>query len=112
MNDIETIIDPVLAVQVRSVDPPQHIADDWDDIEDGDSYHLNQCDSCGMTVYKMVRPHPETNKGWVVCCGSKDDAEEAFENDNDIDPTLYMAIRKGCGAKYPIRTYASEAVTF
>lgn len=107
----------VIAVQVRSVDAPQHIADDIEDLLDLSSrfWSGEQCDSCGCCAYVIERD-PQVRfdfipEGWVVrCCGDADEAER-WQREG-ATPEAVQAIRTGCGARYSLRWYQEGQVAF
>jgi hypothetical protein len=107
----------VIAVQVRQVDPPQHIADDMEDLLDLSSrfWSGEQCDSCGCSAYTIeVDPtfgNDTVPQGWVArCSGMPDTADELASSGADADQV--EAIRHGCGATYSLRWYHESEVAF
>jgi hypothetical protein len=106
----------VICVQVRSVDAPQHIADDMEDLLDRSSrfWSGEQCDSCGCCAYVIER-NPvfpdDLVQGWQVrCCGDADEAERWARE--GADPEAVEAVRTGCGAVYDLRWEHESKVAF
>jgi hypothetical protein len=78
----------VVAVQVRSVDPPQLVVQDLEDLVDGNSLDGEQCDACGSSGYtiKLLAGQPADRiTSWRVVCTGTDFADGFVE---------------GCGTEY------------
>jgi hypothetical protein len=108
--------DHVICVQVRRGDPPQHVADDIEDLLERSSrfWGGEQCDSCGCHSYVIERnPHFPSDlvQGWQVrCCGDADEAQR-WQGEG-AEPASVEAIRTGCGAVYNLRWEHEDRVCF
>jgi hypothetical protein len=106
----------VIAVQVRRVDPPQHVADDLEDLLDRSSrfWSGEQCDSCGCCAYVIERNPAfpaDVVMGWQVrCCGDANEAQRW--QDEGASPEAVEAVRTGCDAVYDLRWLHESQVAF
>jgi len=82
--------DYVYAVQVRSVDPPQFVAETEEDLDGkiGEYLGLEQCDGCGNHTFRVA---PGNKRGFVVVC----------ETDPNGDPEFRHP--EPCGHRWPVR---------
>jgi len=100
--------DYVWCVQVRSVDPPQFVAEAQDSLDDhvGGFHGFEQCDGCGNSAYELVREdNPERltefsvrHRYYMVCTEDPDD---------EISRQF-----GGCGARYRVHLQPSRNVQF
>ena len=73
----------VIAVQTRTYDPPQCVAETIEDLRSQfpGTWSGNQCDSCGCVAYMIERDtkfDSDTVFGWSArCCGDADEAAQA-----------------------------------
>jgi hypothetical protein len=111
----------VIAVQVRKVDPPQHLADDMEEFKDlyvplsqalishidqggnfvPGEWGGEQCDNCGCSGYRIERNShfsPDDIRGWVIVC------DGAFYGTEDEV--------KGCGTRYMLHYLPEDNVQF
>lgn len=107
----------VIAVQVRSVDPPQFVAEDMDDLREQfpGEWGGEQCDSCGLTAY-TIEPDPEFGNpthplGWRARCSGSEWLADEYKQ-GGADPEQVEAVRKGCGATYRLSIYNESEVQF
>lgn len=106
--------DTVIAVQVRSVDAPQFVAEDMDELKEQfpGPWDGEQCDNCGCCAY-TIEPDPRVGNpnhpiGWVARCSGEPDTADQYAADG-ADADQVEAVRNGCGATYQLRRlYASE----
>ena len=91
----------VRAFQPRKIDPPQFVAETYDELQEleGSFVGAEQCDGCGNSSYQVrVRMiAPGTRQYEAVCAVDPDDADEFRHGDP-------------CGSAYPIRIYDEEEV--
>jgi hypothetical protein len=90
----------VVAVQVRSVDPPQMVGLDLEDLADGNPLDAEQCDACGSSGYTIKRrPGQRADRitSWYVVCTGTDFADGFVE---------------GCGAEYRLTWRKGAEVTW
>lgn len=95
--------DLVYAFQPCSIDPPQHVADDWGDLValNGALVPADQCDRCGNSVYRVTPISAFGLRGpgfFAVCTVDPDDEVSASFG--------------GCGQQYPIRLLPAAEVCF
>jgi hypothetical protein len=90
----------VIAVQVRSVDPPQLVAEDLADLVDHTPFDSEQCDSCGCSGYtiRLLSGQPADRiTSWYVVCTGTDFADGFVE---------------GCGTEYHLTWRKGAEVTW
>ena len=94
----------VRAFQPRTIDPPQFVAETYDDLADLDRSYIGgpQCDGCGNSTYQ-IRARTTTPDGphtYVAHCtvDPSDDPEFAHPSP--------------CESDYPIGAWDDELVTF
>ena len=106
----------VIAVQVRSVDPPQLVAEDMEELKAQfpGKWTGEQCDSCGCTVYTIERDpkfHGDTVLAWTARCAGDEDMAKDWA-DMGADEAAVNATRTGCGAVYRLSFMEEEEVAF
>jgi len=90
--------DLVLCFQPRSIDPPQFIAEDEDELAQkvGEIIGGEQCDRCGNCAYRIYLGG--AGPSYAVCFTDVDDEVSRQHG--------------GCGAEYPIRWEKAGKVCF
>ena len=91
----------VRAFQPRKYDPPQFVAENYDDLQDMEGEYIGggQCDGCGSAVYQIrVRMiQPGVRQYEAVCCNDPDDEFQHPEP---------------CGTAWPISIWDEDLVAF
>jgi hypothetical protein len=90
----------VIAVQVRSVDPPQLVTEDLADLADHTPWDGEQCDSCGVSGYTLrLFPGQRADRvtSWRMVCTGTDYGDGYVE---------------GCGAEYLLTWRKGAQVTW
>jgi hypothetical protein len=106
-HDLCRCDDLVYSVQVRSVDPPQFVAETTEDLAmmDGEVMHLEQCDRCGNIAYRVDADGLERSDGTIAVAN----AFVVCVEDADSEISRQFG---GCGAQYPIRLRPTRRVAF
>ena len=94
----------VRAFQPRSIDPPQFVAENIDDLADlvGSFVGAEQCDGCGNHTYQIRQQGPTVAYGqtYVAVCAV----------DPHDDPEFHHPAP--CGTAYPIKLWDEDLVVF
>jgi len=118
--------DMVICTQVRSVDPPQFIAEDLADLHDRfpGEWGGEQCDACGCCAYTVERiPGVEYDDTilnrrlgsevlvWQVRCSGDPDLARQYAEDG-AGKEQVLAVQQGCGATYRLMWKHENEVAF
>src|SRR5438046_44834 len=107
----------VIAVQVRSVDPPQFIAETMEDLRQQfpGAWAGEQCDNCGCCAYTIEADPTFDNDtvpmGWVARCSGDVDLAREYEEDG-AGREQVLAVEHGCGTTYRLRLLHEGEVAF